>query len=131
MSEIPRVGAFAIVPSNNLPDAILFWERLGLSRAGGDANYIIMAGWGCEVHLVQAGTGPWRVPEQHNPFGVFIRTPEVDAIAARVADLIIRPGGVLRHREWGLYEVGIGGPDGMLVRIGWPSRLIQGKSNSS
>jgi hypothetical protein len=39
------------------------------------------------------------VPEQ-NPFGVFIRTPDVDAIVARVDDLIIRPGEVLRHREW-------------------------------
>ncbi|MDH2348509.1 MULTISPECIES: hypothetical protein [unclassified Bradyrhizobium] len=56
----------------------------------------------------------------HNPFGVFIRTPNVEVIAARVDDLIIRPGGVLHHREWGLYEVGILGPDGMLVRIGWP-----------
>lgn len=75
------------------------------------------------MHVTRAGTGPWRVPEENNPFGVFIRTPDVDAIAARVEDLIIRPGGVLRHREWGIYEVGICGPDGMLVRIGWPSRL--------
>jgi hypothetical protein len=67
------------------------------------------------------------VPEDNNPFGVFIRSPDVDAIAARVDDLIIRPGGALRHREWGLYEVGICGPDGMLVRIGWPSRLIRGE----
>ena len=119
------VGAFAIVPSNDLPAAVPFWERLGFVRTGGDENYIIMTGWGCEVHLTQAGGGPWAVPEKHNPFGVFIRTPEVDAIAARVDDLIIRPGGVLRHREWGLYEVGIGGPDGLLVRIGWPSRLMQ------
>lgn len=119
------VGAFAIVPSNNLAAAQPFWERLGFTRTGGDANYIIMTGWGCEVHLTQAGSGPWRVPEEHNPFGVFIRTPEVDAIAARVDDLIIRPGGVLRHREWGLYEVGVCGPDGMLVRIGWPSRLMR------
>jgi hypothetical protein len=66
MSEIPRIGAFAIVPSNNLPAVIPFWERLGF-----------------------------------------------------------RPGGVLRHREWGLYEVGIAGPDGLLVRIGWPSELIR------
>ena len=57
---------------------------------------------------------------------VFIRTPDVDAIAVLVDDLVVRPGGVLRHREWGLYEVGICGPDGMLVRIGWPSRLMQG-----
>jgi hypothetical protein len=119
------VGAFAIVPSNNLPAAVPFWERLGFARTGGDAQYIIVAGWGCEVHLTQAGSGPWAVPE-NNPFGVFIRTPEVEAIAARVDDLIIHPGGVLRHREWGLYEVGISGPDGLLVRIGWPSRLIRG-----
>jgi hypothetical protein len=120
----PTVGAFAIVPSNDLAAAVPFWERLGFERVGGDANYIIMTGWGCEVHLTQAGEGPWQAPAANNPFGVFIRTPSVDAIAARVDDLVIRPGGVLRHREWGLYEVGINGPDGMLVRIGWPSRLM-------
>jgi hypothetical protein len=120
------VGAFAIVPSNDLTAAIPFWELLGFVRSGGDAQYIIMTGWGCEVHLTQAGTGPWAVPEKNKPFGVFIRTPDVDAIAARADDLIIRPGGVLRHREWGIYEVGICGPDGLLVRIGWPSSLIQG-----
>jgi len=87
------VGAFAIVPSNDLKAAIPFWERLGFARTGGDANYVIMTGWDCEVHLTQAGDGPWRVPEANNPFGVFIRTPDVDAIAARVDDLIIRPGG--------------------------------------
>jgi hypothetical protein len=124
MSDTPPVGAFAIVPSNHLPSAIPFWERLGFARTGGDSNYVIMTGWGCEVHLTQAGTGPWSVPE-NNPFGVYLRTPDVEAIAARVEDLIIRPGGVLRHREWGLYEVGINGPDGLLVRIGWPSHLIR------
>jgi hypothetical protein len=123
MAETPEIGAFAIVPSNDLQVAILFWERLGFVRKGGDQNYIIMAGWGSEVHLTQAGKAPWHVPE-HNPFGVFIRTPHVAEIAARVEDLIIRPGGVLRHREWGLYEVGISGPDNLLVRIGWPSSLI-------
>ncbi len=123
MSDIPQVGAFAIVPSNDLAAAIPFWERLGFVRNGGDAHYVILTGWGCEVHLTQAGAGPWRVQE-HNPFGVFLRTPDVEAIAARVEDLIIRPGGVLRHREWGMYEVGINGPDGLLVRIGWPSRLV-------
>jgi hypothetical protein len=118
----PTVGAFAIVPSNDLPAAIPFWERMGFARTGGDANYIIMTGWDCEVHLTQAGDGPWRVPKE-NPFGVFIRTPNVDAIAARMDDVVIRPGGVPRHREWGLYEVGLNGPDGLLVRVGWPSRL--------
>jgi hypothetical protein len=123
MSNVPAVGAFAIVPNNDLAAAIPFWQRLGFVRTGGDDGYVIMTGWGCEVHLTQAGRDPWRVP-QHNPFGVFIRTPEVDAIAALVDDLIIRPGGILRHREWGIYEFAVSGPDGLLVRVGWPSRLM-------
>jgi hypothetical protein len=118
-------GAFAVVPSNDLPNAIPFWERLGFARTGGDAQYVIMTGSDCEVHLTQAGEGQWAVPEDHNPFGVFIRTPRVDEIAALVDDLIIRPGGVLRHRDWGMYEVGVCGPDGLLVRIGWPSHLME------
>ena len=125
MSETETVGAFAIVPRNDLAAAIPFWERLGFSRAGGEDQYVIMEGWGCEVHLTQAGGGAWRVPAENNPFGVFIRTPKVEEIAARVDDLIIRPGGVLRHRKWGMYEMGIAGPDNLLVRIGWPSSLIK------
>ncbi|PSO15907.1 VOC family protein [Bradyrhizobium sp. MOS003] len=124
MPATPHVGAFAIVPCNDLSAAIPFWARLGFARTGGDDGYVIVRGRGCEVHLTQAGNGPWRVPE-HNPFGIFIRTPEVEAIAARVDDLIIRPGGVLRHREWGMYEVGINGPEGLLVRVGWPSELMR------
>lgn len=124
MQPATNIGAFAIIPSNDLPAALPFWERMGFARTGGDANYIIMTGWGCEVHLTQAGSEPWSVPS-NNPFGVFIRTPEVDAIAARMDDLVIRPGGLLRHREWGLYEVGISGPDGLLVRVGWPSKLLE------
>ena len=119
MSETPRVGAFAIVPSNDLPAAIPFWERLGFARAGGDSSYIIMTGWSCEVHLTQAGTGLWRVPQDNNPFGAFIRTPDVEAIAARVDDLIIRPCCALRHREWGLY----GGRDKRTGRSSRPYRL--------
>ncbi|MDE2372046.1 MAG: hypothetical protein KGN16_23960 [Burkholderiales bacterium] len=59
------VGAFAIVPINSLAAAQPFWELLGFQRTGGDANYIIMTGWRCEVHLTRAGSGPWRVPEEH------------------------------------------------------------------
>jgi hypothetical protein len=42
MSATPPVGAFAIVPSNALPAAIPFWERLGFARTGGDSQYVIM-----------------------------------------------------------------------------------------
>ena len=44
MSEPPRVGAFAIIPNNDLLAAIPFWERLGFARIGGDAGYVIMSG---------------------------------------------------------------------------------------
>ncbi len=123
--DTPSVGAFAIVPSNDLKGAIPFWSRLGFERLNDVDEYVIMRGWdGCEVHLVQAGAPPWNVPAEHNPFGVFIRTPRVAEVEARVQDLVIRPGGVLRHREWGLYEFAVNGPDGLLVRMGWPSRLM-------
>ncbi|MEM7661872.1 MAG: glyoxalase [Pseudomonadota bacterium] len=125
MPDQLNVGAFAIVPSNDLPAAIPFWEQLGFERFGGAGQYLLMAGWDCEVHLTQAGDGPWRVPEENNPFGVFIRTPHVDAIAERADEFIIRPGGILRHREWGMYEVGINAPDGLLLRVGWPSHLVE------
>jgi len=122
MADNPLIGAFAIVPCNDLEAAFLFWKRLGFERVNDAADYAIFKGWNCEVHLT--GTSPgWRVPS-NNPFGVFIRTPEVDAVAARVDDLIIRPGGKLRHREWGMYEFAVGGPDNLLVRVGWPSHLI-------
>jgi hypothetical protein len=78
------MGAFAIVPSNDLPATIPFWQRLGFALAGRDEGYVIMTGWGSEVHLTQAGTGPRRVPAEHSPSGVFIRTSHVAAIAARV-----------------------------------------------
>ena len=124
MGDQPSVGAFAIVPSNDLAAALPFWEKMGFARTGGEPTYVIMTGWGCEIHLTQAGKGEWAVPEL-NPFGVFIRTPDVDEIAALMDDHVIRPGGVLRHREWGLYEVGLAGPDGLLVRVGWPSPLVR------
>lgn len=127
--NVPATGAFAIVPSNDLAAARTWWERLGFGQTNTAPDYLIMQGWdGCEVHLVQAGAPPWSVPSEHNPFGVFIRTPRVDEIAALAADLLIRPGGVLRHREWGLYECGLHGHDGMLVRVGWPSHLIKGEA---
>ena len=77
-------GAFAIVPSNDMAAAIAFWARLGFARTDGGDQYAIMTGSGCEVHVTHAGDGPWRVPAEHNAFGVFLRTPAVEAIAARV-----------------------------------------------
>ncbi|WP_305098313.1 glyoxalase [Croceibacterium aestuarii] len=123
MPDAPPAGAFAIVPTGDLAGAIAFWEQMGFARTGGEPTYVIMTGWDCEIHLRPADPPPWDVPA-NNPFGVFIRTPHVAEIAARMEDRVIRPGGVLRHREWGLYEVGLAGPDDLLVRVGWPSSLV-------
>lgn len=46
MTETTSIGAFAIVPSNNLPGAIPFWERLGFNRTGGADDYLISASVG-------------------------------------------------------------------------------------
>lgn len=119
-------GAFAIVPCNDLETALPFWKRMGFEQTGGDSIYVILTGWDCEVHLRRGDPPPWHVPE-NNPFGVFIRTPHVDRIAELMDEYVARPGGVLRHREWGLYEVALGGPDNLLVRVGWPSELVRNR----
>ena len=126
MTQTPPVGAFAIVPCNDLEAALPFWKQMGFEKTGGDSIYVILTGWDCEVHLRRGDPPPWDVPE-NNPFGVFIRTPHVDRIAELMDEYVARPGGVLRHREWGLYEVALGGPDNLLVRVGWPSVLVQEK----
>ena len=118
----PAAGAFAIVPCNDLAASRAVFERLGFVVAGDWGEYVILQGYGGEVHLQP--TEPGWVEAGRNPFGVFIRTPEVDAVAARVPDLIIRPGGRPRHREWGMYEFAINAPDDLLVRVGWPSHLM-------
>ncbi|SFP45194.1 hypothetical protein SAMN04488241_10216 [Sphingomonas rubra] len=61
MSDVPSIGAFAIVPSNDHEAATVFWKRLGFKRARGIDDYVIMEDWGCEVHLTQAGPREWRV----------------------------------------------------------------------
>jgi|TARA_R100000049_G_C1950838_1_gene98518 hypothetical protein len=124
MTDQPRAGAFAIVPCQDLEGAIPFWEQMGFAHTGGDANYVLLTGWDCEVHLRRGDPPPWHVPE-NNPFGVFIRTPHVARIAELMDEFVIRPGGILSHREWGLFEVALSGPDNLLVRVGWPSSLVE------
>jgi hypothetical protein len=79
-------------------------------------------GEGGEVHLNEAVEG-WVVPGR-NPFGVYLYTPDVDRLAAIVRDDIIEREKAPTHKEWGMYEFALNGPDDLLVRIGWPTRLI-------
>jgi len=52
---------------------------------------------------------------------LFIRTPDVEKGAANVDDLVIKPGGILRHRDWGMYEVGINESNNLFALAGLQS----------
>jgi hypothetical protein len=45
-------------------------------------------------------------------------------MAAGFAGEIIEPNGP-EDKPWGMYEFSLSDPDGTLVRIGWPSRLLR------
>jgi len=77
---------------------------------------------GLRIHLTDAVEG-WVVPGR-NPFGVYIYTPRGAAWAAIMADAILGPSREPEHKPWGMYEIALNGPDDLLVRVGWPSRLM-------
>ena len=79
-------------------------------------------GAGGEVHLQRAVEG-WVVPGR-NPFGVYLYTPRVDELAAAMREAIVESEKAPTHKQWGMYEFALNGPDDLLVRVGWPSRLI-------
>jgi len=37
---------------------------------------------------------------------------------------VVEKDGKAEHKPWGMYEVSLDAPDGLLVRVGWPSRLL-------
>lgn len=115
----------AIIPCNDVDAAERWWNRLGFTRPadpGYDDYRMLSDGQGGEVHLQPAVPG-WVVPGS-NPFGVYLYTPRVDELAAAARDAIIEPGRAPEHKDWGMYEVSLNGPDDLLVRIGWPTRLM-------
>src|SRR6185312_15527849 len=110
----------AIVPCNDLDASEAFYARLGFRRAPGseDGDYRMLSdGQGAEIHLNRAVDG-WLVPGR-NPFGLYLYTERVDALAASVGDLPHPP----EDKPWGMYEFAVSDPDQTLVRVGWPSRL--------
>ncbi len=73
------------------------------------------------VDLTKAVEG-WVVPGR-NPFGLYLYTPDVDAIAARFTGEIVEIEAP-SDKPWGMYEFALSDPDGVLVRIGWPSQSL-------
>lgn len=117
----------AIIPCNDLDTAEAFWNRLGFFQDAvskdehGDYR-MLTDGEGADVHLTNAVEG-WVVPGR-NPFGLYLYTREVDEAAAAMQDVVIEKDKRAEHKPWGMYEVSLNGPDDLLIRIGYPSRLV-------
>ena len=123
MSDSPRL--IAIVACTDPDAAEQWWNRLGFSRPDGrgdDQYRMLRNDEGGEIHLNRDECG-WVKPGE-NPHGVYLYTPRVDELAGTMPDAIIEPAKKAEHKAWGMYEFALNGPDDLLVRIGWPSRLI-------
>jgi len=115
----------AIIPCNDLDAAEQWWNKLGFFRPvdqGYEEYRMLSDEVGGEVHLQPAVEG-WLTPGS-NPFGVYVYTPRVCDLAAAMCLETAEPGRVAEHKPWGMYEFALNGPDDLLVRIGWPSRLM-------
>ena len=111
-------AALAVIPCNDLTEARVFWRRLGLSVTADHGAYVIVEGHGAEVHLTQAVEG-WVFPGR-NPFGVDLRLSDVDGLAERFGGAVIHAP---QAQPRGMYEFAVNGPDDLLVKVGWPTRL--------
>jgi hypothetical protein len=125
MTDPRTCNATAIIPCNDLDAAEAWWNRLGYSRPadqGYDEYRMLSDGYGGEIHLNPAMEG-WVIPGR-NAFGIYLYTDRVDELAVTMRDEIIERAKAPTHKEWGMYEFALNGPDDLLVRVGWPSRLI-------
>lgn len=128
----PQPGLTAILPCNDLDASEAFYRQLRFARAdaSGDPNStyrILTDGKGGHLHLVDAVKG-WLIPGR-NPFGLYLYTPDVDELAANMADRILEAKRQPEDKPWGMYEFSVSDPDETLVRIGWPTRLRNSTPN--
>jgi catechol 2,3-dioxygenase-like lactoylglutathione lyase family enzyme len=122
MAEEPRRTIVAIVPVTDIEASTRFYARLGLRVHSDHGRYRILSdGNGWLLHLSSEAPEGWVVPG-HNPNGLYLYLEDVDRLAGEVSDLIIGSG--VEHKPWGMYEFALSDPDGTLVRVGWPSRLM-------
>lgn len=113
----------AILPVNDLDAAERFFARLGFVLVGDYGDYrILQHPEGGDLHLNKAVPG-W-VEAGRNPFGLYLYTEAVDALAMEFRSEIIGHTAP-EDKPWGMYEFAINGPDDTLVRVGWPIRLRQ------
>jgi catechol 2,3-dioxygenase-like lactoylglutathione lyase family enzyme len=121
----------AILPCNDLDASERFYNRLGFNRQdsekpapGEEDTYRMLSdGQGGQLHLTDAVEG-WLIPGR-NPFGLYLYTQGVDALAAEFASELLAAAEP-EDKPWGMYEFSLSDPDETLVRVGWPSRLRSG-----
>lgn len=126
MGPSPGSRISAIIPCNDMDAAERWWNGLGFFGPddGNPTDYRILSdNDGATIHLLPAVPG-WLIPGR-NPFGIYLSTARIDRLAAAAGDAILGAVKAPRHTDWGMYEFALNGPDDMLVRIGWPSRLLR------
>ncbi len=93
-----------------------FYEKLGFKLVSDYGHYRILedgAGWNIHLRL----TPDWPANPELNPLGLYLYTPDVDAVAARMEGDLIGEGKPQQTR-WGTYEFAVSDPIGTLVRVG-------------
>lgn len=126
MSKRPRVTT--ILPCTNTASAIRFFVRLGFTVPSEEEvhkwdQYVMLSHPnGSDIHLRELGPEEegWLEPLK-NPFGIYVYSEDIKALAVEFVDEIIEPSKKPEIKEWGMFEFSLNGPDGCLVRVGWPA----------
>lgn len=118
--------AAAIVPCADIASSEAFFALLGYARppqdTGEHADYrLLVNGRGGIIHLRALGRGEALDPAA-SPLGLYLYADDPEAAAQGVRDLILEPGRAPERKLWGMFEFSLNGPDGLLVRVGWPDR---------
>jgi catechol 2,3-dioxygenase-like lactoylglutathione lyase family enzyme len=122
MPEQPRHCLVAILPCTDIDASTEFYGRMGLSVQSDHGRYRILSdGKGWLLHLSSEAPQGWVVPGR-NPNGLYLYREDVDGLANILGKFL--PGDHPEHKPLGMYEFTLSYPDGTLVRIGWPSRLM-------
>ena len=109
----------AIVPTADLDRATSFYARLGFVVDGDHGHYrMLRNGDGGTLHLTRAVLPPGHAA--HNQFGLYLYAADVAARATAFAGETFEPHGA-EAKLWGMTEFSLLDPDGVLVRVGWPT----------
>lgn len=111
-------SAVAIVPCNDLDLTQQFFARLGFQATSiypHQGYRILHDAEGASLHLTRTEPG-WVIPER-NAHGIYLYSPKVKSLAKEFdVSTDVKP--------WGLTEFAVSDPNGLLVRVGWPTENL-------